>query len=147
MLLTAAALWLGLATGGRSAVGMRCALVTGATDGIGRHTASQLARASPGLRLLLHGRDAERLREARRRVLELAPATRVELLQSDLSDPAQVRSLAVQVRSLTDELEVFVQNAGAFLTEPDWTSEGLERTFAVNVAAPFLLAAELFPLL
>ena len=146
-LLTAAALGLGLATGERAGSRVRCALVTGATDGIGRHTATLLARAFPGLRLLLHGRDGGRLQVARDRVLELAPTTRVDLLLADLSDPAQVRSLASDVRSLSDELDVYVQNAGVFLTEPDWTSAGLERTFAVNVAAPFLLAAELFPLL
>lgn len=146
-LLTAAALGLGLAAGGRSAGGVRCALVTGATDGIGRHTATLLAKSSPGMRLLLHGRDAKRLEAAKSLVLGLAPTTRVEPLLADLSDPAQVRSLAAAVRSLTEELDVFVQNAGVFLTEPDWTPEGLERTFAVNVAAPFMLAKELFPLL
>lgn len=145
--LSLAALGLGLVSAERASTQPRCVLVTGSTDGIGRHTASLLSQASPGLRLLLHGRDDLRLRQTKEQILALAPSTLIDLVRGDLSDPAEVRGMAAKVLSLTDELDVFVQNAGVFQTDPVWTSEGLETTFAVNVAAPFLLAAMLFPLM
>jgi NAD(P)-dependent dehydrogenase (short-subunit alcohol dehydrogenase family) len=109
----------------------QCALVTGATDGIGKHTAMQLANKFNDLHLLLHGRDA--------------PI--VNTFCYDLSDITSVKAMAQDILSKTDRLDMFIQNAGVFSSEFNVTSDGLEKTFAVNVAAPFILAQKLFPLL
>jgi NAD(P)-dependent dehydrogenase (short-subunit alcohol dehydrogenase family) len=125
----------------------QCALVTGATDGIGKHTAMQLANKFNDLHLLLHGRDADRIEQSKQRILEASPSTIVNTFCYDLSDITSVKAMAQDILSKTDRLDMFIQNAGVFSSEFDVTSDGLEKTFAVNVAAPFILAQKLFPLL
>jgi NAD(P)-dependent dehydrogenase (short-subunit alcohol dehydrogenase family) len=127
----------------------KCALVTGATDGIGLHTAVLLAKNSDEkMRLLLHGRDPERLYMARSRILELAPKTEIHTLCHDLSSLAGSKALAEEVLRATDQLDICVQNAGVFSDRFTLTPDNdLELTFAVNVAAPFILLTKLFPLL
>jgi NAD(P)-dependent dehydrogenase (short-subunit alcohol dehydrogenase family) len=71
---------------------------------------------------------------------------------ADLSDLAQVRRLAEDVREVTDRLDVFVSNAGVGSGEPDGrtrrtSADGYELRFAVNYLAGFLLTLELLPLL
>lgn len=122
-------------------------LVTGATDGIGRATA--LALAARGLRVLLHGRDPRRAAEVadvvRRRVG--ADALAGPALLADLSRMAEVRRLAEAIAATTPRLDVLLLNAGVYQERRVQTADGFETTLAVNHLAPFLLTAELVPLL
>ena len=61
----------------------KVALVTGSTDGIGRHTATNLARL--GAKVLLHGRSMSRLEDTRDDILRSAPGSSLELYNFDLS--------------------------------------------------------------
>lgn len=129
--------------------GTRTVLVTGATDGLGRSLAGRLA--GDGTRLILHGRDQDRL-DATADALAAAGAVRPDTVLADLADLAQVRRLAADVRGLTDRLDVFVSNAGIGSGEPDGrtrrtSADGYELRFAVNYLAGFLLTVELLPLL
>jgi NAD(P)-dependent dehydrogenase (short-subunit alcohol dehydrogenase family) len=124
---------------------MATVFITGTTDGLGRALAGRFA--AEGHRLILHGRDRERLD----RVAAEVRGDPVTLL-ADLADLAQVRKLAAEVRSATDRLDVFVSNAGVGSGEPDGrdrrtTVDGYELRFAVNYLAGFLLTNELLPLL
>ena len=112
-------------------------LVTGANAGIGRATATELARA--GMRVLMACRSAERGAEARAAVVAEVPNARTELLIADLSSGEGVRSLAAQTLQHTDHLDVLVNNAGVFTRQHVPTVDGLETQFAVNHLAPFLL--------
>lgn len=108
-------------------------LVTGATDGIGLETARQLSQW--GATVLVHGRTEPKA---------LAAAAKVPGsvgVFGDLSDLAQVRSLAQQVGSLLagKPLDVLVNNAGVFVSDRQLSTQGYELTFAVNHLAPFLL--------
>jgi len=112
-------------------------LVTGANAGIGRSTATELARL--GARVLMACRDAERGADARAALEAEVPGARTELLVADLSSGEGVRSLAAQTLEQTDRLDVLVNNAGVFTRTYVQTADGLETQFAVNHLAPFLL--------
>lgn len=115
----------------------RTVLVTGASAGIGRATAGQLA--SMGARVLLASRSRERGEAARASIAERVPGASTELLLADLASQDGVRSLAAQVLTATDRLDVLINNAGVFTRGYQATPDGLETQFAVNHLAPFLL--------
>ena len=125
-------------------------LITGATDGHGRALADRLA--ADGDQLILHGRNAERLQRTADEIASRHDADRPHTVIADLSELAQVRRLAADVRAHTDRLDVLVSNAGIGSGEPDGrtrrtSTDGYELRFAVNYLAGFLLTLELLPLL
>ena len=87
---------------------MRTAFVTGATDGVGRLVAKQLA--AKGFRMLVHGRSRER-GESLVREIEAAGG-KASFLQADLASLAEVRKLAAAVQAKTPKLELLINNAG-----------------------------------
>src|SRR6266498_2341801 len=123
----------------------RVCLVTGATSGIGRVTAEELA--GMGATTLLVARDAERGERARRQIAATTGNQSLHVLLADLAAQAQVRRLAEQVRDHADRLHVLVNNAGLVQYHRRVTEDGLEWTFAVNHLAPFLLTNLLLDLL
>jgi retinol dehydrogenase-14 len=122
-------------------------LVTGATSGIGFHTAVELARR--GMRVVLVGRDPTRTDAAVADVLRRsgARAEDVSSILCDLSSQASVRSLAAAFRARHDRLDVLVNNAGGVNKRRLTTVDGIEMTFAVNHLAPFLLTNLLLDLI
>jgi NAD(P)-dependent dehydrogenase (short-subunit alcohol dehydrogenase family) len=123
-------------------------LITGATDGLGKGLATDLAAS--GARLVLQGRS-----DAKGRALleELGPRPNGELrwVRADLASLDEVRGLA---DDLLDEsrLDVLVNNAGIGTHAPGGgerveSADGHELRFAVNYLAPFLLTRRLLPLL
>lgn len=125
----------------------KTALITGATDGVGRVVAKQLAAA--GARVLAHGRNRER---GAALVAEIATAGGVaEFLPADLASLAEVHRLAQAVRAKTDRLDILINNAGigggGSGAERQESADGHELRFAVNYLSGFLLTHELLPLL
>ena len=120
-------------------------LVTGATDGIGKETALQLARR--GARVLVHGRSAERCQQAVDEIRSASGNPQVEYLLADFASLAQVRALAAEVEQRVERLAVLVNNAGVYFKERKLSEDGYEMTFAVNHLAHFLLSNLLLPLL
>ena len=118
-------------------------LITGATDGIGLVTAQQLA--TQGHRVLLHGRNPEKLDRVAR---ELTDADgNVERYVADLSDLSQVRSLVDEVAAQHSKLDVLINNAGVLNSPRAITADGLDVRFVVNTIAPYLLTQKLLPLM
>jgi retinol dehydrogenase-12 len=117
---------------------MTLVLLTGATRGIGRAAAIELARQ--GAEVALVGREPERVRavagEAR---AAGGGATPVHEHVADLTLMADVRALAVEARERYGRIDVLANNAGALFASRQVSTEGLERTFALNHLAPFLL--------
>ena len=115
----------------------RIAIVTGASSGIGLHTALGLART--GLRVVMVGRDRGRIEAARRFVAERSGSDRVAIGLADFSSLAQVRRLAGKILSADGRLDLLVNNAGLMSPKYRLSADGCELTFAVNHLAPFLL--------
>ncbi len=120
-------------------------LVTGATDGIGKATAMELARH--GARVIVHGRKAEKVAQIQAEIGRFIPGNKVETAVADLSSLSQVRSLARYLTDHFERLDVLLHNAGVFMKQRQLSADGFEMTFAVNHLAPFLLTHELLPLL
>src|ERR1700685_3059203 len=125
----------------------KTALVTGASRGIGRATASALAAA--GAHVLVHyGRSPQ---DAESLVADIrSKEGRADAIQADLGTPDGATLLAKEVRSIVGErLEVLVSNAGITkaATIKDHTVEDFDNLFATNVRGPFFLVQQLLPIL
>jgi 3-oxoacyl-[acyl-carrier protein] reductase len=125
----------------------KTALVTGASRGIGRATATALAAA--GARVLVHfgksQQDADTLVAAIRN-----SGGKADAVGADLAAPEAATELAAKVRSLVgDRLDILVANAGISKAGriEDHTIEDFDNLFATNVRAPFFLLQQLLPAL
>jgi NAD(P)-dependent dehydrogenase (short-subunit alcohol dehydrogenase family) len=109
---------------------MPLAVITGATGGIGRAAALELARR--GADVAVVGRDPERVKET-------ADAAGASGHVADLSSLEEVRRLADELLDRYERIDVLANNAGAMFTSRRVTPDGYEQTFALNHLAPFLL--------
>ncbi len=120
-------------------------LITGASDGIGKQCAIQLAGL--GARIFVHGRNVAKTQDACDEVIGISGNPRVETIIADLRSLHQVQALANQVRERTRRLDVLINNAGIFMNKRRLTDDGLETTFEVNYLAHFYLTNLLMDLL
>jgi len=126
--------------------GRRCAVITGASSGIGLATAKILA--NQGWDIIAHGRDAARSEVAEAEIRLVATGgARVDMLRCDLSLLADTARLAKEIAGLTPRVDALVNNAGGVRSSMIITQEGNEVTFASNHLGHFLLTRELLPLL
>ncbi|HLL92827.1 MAG TPA: SDR family NAD(P)-dependent oxidoreductase [Solirubrobacteraceae bacterium] len=116
---------------------MTLVLLTGATRGIGQ--AAAVALASEGAEVALVGRDADRVAAVAGEARAAGGGAAVHEHVADLMLMSEVRRLAEEVRTAYERIDVLANNAGALFASRKETSEGLERTFALNHLAPFLL--------
>ena len=125
----------------------RTIVITGATDGLGKGLATELAPG--GGRLILHGRNEEK---GQALLEELRPRATGELewRRADLASLDEVRDLADSL-SGEERIDVLVNNAGigtpGRATATEESADGYELRFAVNYLAPFLLTRRLLPLI
>lgn len=112
-------------------------LITGASSGLGLVSARVLA--GRGARVIMVCRDEGRGRAARDQVVRAADGEPPELRIADLASQAAIRSLAGELRARFGRLDVLMNNAGAIFARRELTADGIERTFALNHLAPFLL--------
>jgi NAD(P)-dependent dehydrogenase (short-subunit alcohol dehydrogenase family) len=125
-------------------------LVTGATDGLGKGVALELARR--GASVLVHGRDPQRIAASIDELRRIGGNPRIRGYCADFSGLSAVRKLAEDVLAHEPQLDVLVNNAGIGTTVPGGAARqvsqnGHELRFAVNYLAPFLLTRRLQPLL
>src|SRR5438552_15588560 len=112
-------------------------LITGGTGGIGKATAIGLA--TMGARVGITGRDLARAEQAASDIRAASANSAVDAFEADMTSQAEVRRLAVSVLDAYPRLDVLVHNVGGFWAHRHPTADGLERTFALNHLAPFLL--------
>jgi len=121
----------------------RTALVTGVSvGGLGHYTALELARA--GARVVLAGRNPDRLAETATTIREEVPDALLERLVVDLADLSSVRSAAAEAAAY-GSLDLLVNNAGIMATPYRRTVDGFESQLATNHFGPFLLTGLLLP--
>jgi len=112
-------------------------LITGGTGGIGKATAIGLAAI--GARVGITGRDLARAEQAAADIRSASENPAVDAFAADMTSQAEVRRLAATVLDAYPRLHVLVNNVGGFWAHRHPTADGLERTFALNHLAPFLL--------
>jgi NAD(P)-dependent dehydrogenase (short-subunit alcohol dehydrogenase family) len=116
-------------------------VITGATSGIGRVAAERLA--AMGARLLLVARDKARGEAAFARIQAKAPGSAIRMIYGDLSRIAEMNRLGAEIVAMEPRIDVLINNAGAMFAERGVTADGLERTFALNHMAYFVLTDRL----
>ncbi len=112
-------------------------MITGSNSGIGRITALELARM--GASVVLVCRNPDEGLVVQTEIQKDSNNDNVDLLVADLSSQAAIRKLAADFQGKYDKLHVLINNAGVLAKERKLTEDGLERQFAVNMLAPFLL--------
>lgn len=115
----------------------KIAIVTGGTSGIGRAIATGLARE--GAHVILPVRDPRRAVATLDGIRASVPGAKLETVRCDLSSQAAIREAAKEILSRHERIHVLVNCAGVFVKEKQLTEDGVERTFATNVLAYFLL--------
>jgi NAD(P)-dependent dehydrogenase (short-subunit alcohol dehydrogenase family) len=123
----------------------RTALVTGATSGIGRAIAEEMAAA--GLTVVLLARDEARGEAVRQEIATATGNDRISVVLGDLGDMASVRQAALAVERAHPKVDVLVNSAGVYTRKRTVTRDGYETMFATNLLGPFLLTNLLLPLL
>ncbi|MGB3049577.1 MAG: SDR family NAD(P)-dependent oxidoreductase [Polyangiales bacterium] len=118
----------------------RTAVVTGATSGLGKYTATELARLGANVRIV--GRDRDRTQRAAQAIAEQTGNVAVRVEIADLSLMSDVRALAGRLET---PIHILVNNAGVLLPTRSETAEGVETTFATNLLGHFLLTNLLVP--
>ena len=115
----------------------RVIVLTGATSGLGRSAAETFARL--GATLVCVGRNADRNESVVADIVDATGNDRVSQIACDMGELDQVRSLAAEILTRHDRVDVLVHNAGALSVERRETSDGTEQTVASQVVGPFLL--------
>ena len=120
-------------------------IVTGATAGIGKATAFLLAQQ--GATVVGIGRNANKIENSTRELIEKSGNPNIEYLLADLSSQQDIRAVAQGFRHRYNRLDVLVNNAGATFAERQQSRDGIEMTFALNHLGYFLLTNLLIDLL
>jgi NAD(P)-dependent dehydrogenase (short-subunit alcohol dehydrogenase family) len=116
----------------------RTVVVTGSSGGIGRATAMRLAQM--GATVAVTGRNQSRTEESAAQIRDATGAP-LHVFTADLSAQSEVRRLAAELLDALPRIDVLVNNAGGYWNTRHVTDDGLERTFAINHLAPFLLTS------
>lgn len=116
-------------------------VITGGTSGIGEVAALELAQM--GARIVLVGRDKPRAQTTLARLRERGPGLAHTVHYADLTRLAEMKRVAAQIAGAEPRIDVLINNAGAMFVARRVTEDGLERTFALNHMAYFVVTAGL----
>ncbi len=120
-------------------------MVTGATSGIGKATALELAKL--GATVVVMARNKTKGEATAREIKQASGNPNLDMLLCDLSSQASIHAAAKDIKDRYKHLNVLINNAGMFIGKRTITSEGFELMFATNYLGPFLLTHLLLPLL
>jgi len=128
----------------------KAVVITGATSGIGLAAVKQCVQS--GAFVIGVGRSEERNQNAKVQVSIGKPKGEARYVLADLAEQDQIKSLGDDIRSVLknrgfSQLDALVNNAGVYLEKKQMTQRGIEKTFAVNHLAPFILTHSLRDLL
>jgi len=112
-------------------------LVTGATAGIGKHTA--IALAHQGATVVVGGRNPQKCSQVTQEIQEITGNPNVDTLVADLSSQAECRRMVSEFRDRYNRLDVLVNNAGAAFLKRQVSIDGIEKNLALNHLSYFLI--------
>ena len=112
-------------------------MVTGATNGIGKVTARELA--GKGAEVVIVSRTLSKLENTVSKIKSETGNPNVSYIQADLSVMDEVRHVAETFKASHERLDVLVNNAGAYFNDRQESADGYEMTFALNHLSYFLL--------
>ena len=117
-------------------------VITGGTSGIGEVAAVALAKM--GARIVLVARDKSRGDATLARLRDNAPSIAHSVYFADLLRLAEMKRVAAEITDRETRIDVLINNAGALFAKRRLTEDGLERTFALNHMAYFIMTAGSF---
>lgn len=121
-------------------------LITGATDGVGKESAKALAKL--GHKVIIHGRNKAKAESVIKEIKSENIHADLDYIIADLLSFKAIREMSLEFKKKYTHLDVLINNAGAvFSSDKILTEDGEERTFQLNVFAPFLLTQLLLPVL
>ena len=124
----------------------RTCLITGATDGIGKEAAIELAKK--GCNLILIGRNKEKGDKVVEQIRKIADSyVDIDYFTADLMLMKEVSRVADEVSRKYPKIDILLNNVGAYFAFRGVTEEGFERTFALNHLGYFLMTKKLLPLI
>ena len=126
-------------------LGNRHAVVTGATSGVGLAAAKSLAAL--GARVTMVARDKDKAQATAVAIREETGNERIDVELCDMSLMADVHRLADRLLAADAPIDILINNAGALFNPRQQTAEGLEKSFALLLLAPYILTERLQPLL
>jgi NAD(P)-dependent dehydrogenase (short-subunit alcohol dehydrogenase family) len=124
---------------------MKTILITGSTDGVGKLTATKLAKS--GHQILLHGRNAEKLKITISEIKEQTSNNKIRGFVSDLSDFSSIEKMTAEISNEFTSIDVLINNAGVLNSSIEQNQDNLDMRFAVNYFASYLLTNGLLPVL
>ncbi|MFX1571666.1 MAG: SDR family oxidoreductase [Promethearchaeota archaeon] len=129
----------------RRIISGKICMITGANSGIGKATAIGLAKL--GAHLVMVCRNQERAESAIKEIKEKSGNDLIDLLLADLSSQKEIHRVVDEFKKKYDKLDVLINNAGVTLPKYSLTIDGIEKTFAINYLAQFMLCILLFDVL
>ena len=124
---------------------MKTILITGATDGIGKQTALNVAEYKH--HVIIVGRNEQKCKIVCEEISEKSSNNNIEYMVCDLSLISDVKSLSYNIKKKFSKIDVLINNVGALFLNREETKEGFEKTFALNHLSPFALTLELLDFL
>jgi len=126
-------------------VSSRTFMITGANSGIGKDTATFLAKKGATVHMVC--RNETRGEEARKEIAETSGSDKVKLHILDMSQPRKVWEFVENFSSSSEALHVLINNAGCMVNTREVDEDGLEKNFATNTLGTYILTTGLIPLL
>ena len=124
---------------------MKTIIITGATDGIGKQTALNIA--SQNHHIIIVGRNKNKCESVCYEISKNTNNDNIEFIVSDLSSISKVKALSYHIKKKYSKLDVLINNVGALFINREETEEGFEKTFALNHLSSFTLTVELLDFL
>ena len=120
-------------------------VITGATSGIGKVTALELAKKGHAIYMLV--RNTSKGEQVKQEIISASGNKNIYVVECDTADLQSVRNAASMLTGRLFSINILINNAGSAFQEKKFTKDGFEMTFAVNHLGHFLLTESLIPLL
>ncbi|HEY9000197.1 MAG TPA: SDR family oxidoreductase [Mucilaginibacter sp.] len=120
-------------------------VITGATSGIGKVTALELAKKGHAIYMLV--RNTVKGEQVKQEIITASGNKNIYVLECDMADLQSVRNAAAELNGKLFAINILINNAGHAFLERTFTKDGFEMTFQVNHLGHFLLTESLMPLL